>query len=165
MPEDPTASNIWSLCVHTLTRVKKLLTQHCSLSNGHIRVTKAYPDCPYTLPLLVTLLWGFYEKEHLQIPGCLALLTTFPAHHYRGIFADPPLSLHILRYAECNTEPGVTCDSCALKAAKKEHSIMEGKRTPGCGVLTTQLQLADIPRYKHQPGECSISRENIWSQN
>lgn len=57
--------------------VKKLLTQHCSLSNGHIHVTKAYPVSPYTLPVQVTFLGGFYEKEHLQIPGCLALTAFF----------------------------------------------------------------------------------------
>lgn len=89
--------------------VKKLLTQHWCLSKGHIHVIKAYPVCSQTLPVQVTFLWTFYGKEYLQIPACLALTTSF-GHHWCS-FVDPPLSLHILRYAECNTEPGVTCDS------------------------------------------------------
>lgn len=145
--------------------VKKLLTQHCSLSKGLIHVIKAYTVCSQTLPVQVTFLWSFYGKEYLQIPGCLALTTSFG--HHRCSFVDPPLSLHILRYAEGNTEPWCYLWQSfqALKAAKKEHSVMESKMIPGHGVLTTHLHLADIPRCKCQPGEPSISTENTWSQN
>lgn len=38
------------------------------------------------------------------------------------------------------------------KKGKKWQSAMEGKWTPGCGVLTPQLHLTDIPWYKHQHG-------------
>lgn len=72
MPWGPHNFTIYDHCEFT-DLVNKFLIQHCCISNGHIHVTKVYPVCPDTLPVQVTFLWGFCEKEHLQTPGCLAL--------------------------------------------------------------------------------------------
>lgn len=152
--------------------VKNLLTQHCSLSNGHIHVTKAYPVCPYTLHVQAIFLWGFYEKEQLQIPGCLTL--TASSDHSPSTPLPSQVQLcrptTVTAYSQlCWVQHRASCylwqSFQALEAANKEHSVMESKMIPGPGVLTTQLHLADMPRCKRQAGEPNISTENTWSQN
>lgn len=72
----------------------------------------------------------FLWKRTAAIPWLLGphpLLTTKPACHRSHSFVGQPLSLHILSYAQRDTDPGFICDSLFRLWNQQKRTLNRGK--------------------------------------